>query len=252
MATIFASRSRPTQIRYTVENACFEFMSSGSHNQVADWAGSFRTYGDGDIQHSPTGAVRSGDFEDYLASLAIAIKEGKLGRLALDRLASHWPNPDNDTRIVWLEKLRYKHGVKTYYNYAERKVSKVADKRNDRRWKEVPTWADGSVEAICKLLAENEALNSSGLVYRYAAYENVRDAVCRLYNSYGWGDPTHAYFKVSNLADQAFKVVNCYVEAHRALQRAESGLDCYLHNRANEDEREAKAIDALGATACST
>lgn len=250
MRTIFASRLRPNEVRYTVEAASFEFMGRGGcPGKLSDWAGSFRTYGDGDIQHSPTGPVRTEDFEDYLASLAIALKERKFSHLALDRLVSHWPRPDNDTRIVWLEKLRYKYGVKTYYNYTDAKVSKVADKKNDRRWQEVPNWADGSVEAIYRLMSENEAYNGSGLILKYASYASIRDAVCRLYNSYGFGEAPHAYFKTTSLGDQAFKVVDAYVEARRAIQRAESGLDCYLHNRANEDEREAKAIDALASHA---
>jgi len=128
----------------------------------------FDTYGDGMVQHSHEAPLARSEALDYVASLASALVANH-SEDALACVEHNWPHPKQQIGrdlIVFAQGLRYKEDKRRYYNKCDRKVSAAESKRHDKRWDEVPSWADGSIKSVLALVnAEfNKPLETYGLV----------------------------------------------------------------------------------------
>ena len=154
----------------------YHSFDNGYFNQpgrcIAPEANEFQTYNDGMIQHSPLWCVSSDNIQDFLVSLLIFLK-GCHGTEELETVSQRWPNDDiSRDRVKFYESLKYdpEKYKQTLYNNETMKKSNAESKRHDRRWEEIPNFADGSFMAVFRFFLEshNSALD------RYAKYQNIR------------------------------------------------------------------------------
>lgn len=139
---------------------------------VAGWAGSYLAYNDGTIQHSGEGLVPAENLADYLGSLAQYLSNHPEARVTLAHKWPHRQMGDSHWKdIAFFASLKFREGKRQFYCRNEQKVSASESKRHDRRWEEVPPWADGSLKAIMGLCNTGD---HSALEW-YANYKLVRE-----------------------------------------------------------------------------
>ena len=94
--------------------------------------------GDWPTRHTPYGPLVSDRLEEFLYSLALYLKDKGPNPV----VSEFWPRPPKAETILRLHKLdKDKH---QYFNdYGE--ASNAKSKAHDRRWREVPPWANGTL-----------------------------------------------------------------------------------------------------------
>jgi hypothetical protein len=196
-----------------------------SYSKVAKWGYEYQTYGDGMTQHSMELAVHRNELLDFLVSLAIAAsKDSEI----VDHLSDYinWPDDICKDRIEFFSGLKYDENKVRYYNGVDLKVSTSESKRHDKRWEEVPSWADGSVESVCQFVNRSYW----ACLDRFSAYLQVRDAMN--YGSVeGWniGYPSEKDQDFSNV-HSAYYILDNLVRAKRMQESAKRGLECLRYN----------------------
>lgn len=131
----------------------------------------YETMGDGECQHTPAYRIGAGNFTDFCLSVAQYLLE----------------NPDCDIREYqlgltgvcqdaydFLRSVTYKEDKRQWYSLQLRKISGKDDKRFDKRWQEVPSWADGSVKSAYDLFRLNWECRKSFLE-RYATVQAFQE-----------------------------------------------------------------------------
>ena len=115
---------------------------------IAPEVNEYQTYGDGMTQHSKSWVVSSDNIQDFLVSLVVFLKDNPD---YIETVSGRWPHDEIPRdRVRFYEGLRYdpeKH--RQLYNNETKKKSSADSKRHDKRWQEVPNFADGSF--ICLL-----------------------------------------------------------------------------------------------------
>jgi hypothetical protein len=170
MTLSFPSLMHPETTGYTIHEGYGAFRWSEARSpHVADWAGRYDTYGHGIVQHSPEVTVGVDRMGDYCASLAtFAAGDGDAARL----VGRHWPAPLSRATIRFLLGIRHVEGKRRYFNRQELKVSSSESKRHDRRWMEVPDWADGTVKSAYMLF---DFPHPQSLLESWCRWSQVRD-----------------------------------------------------------------------------
>jgi len=140
---------------------------------------SFRydTYGDGMIQHSPFYRVSPDDAVDYLLSMARFLLDHPE-----DRDINSWLGDWDYQLFTFLQKLRHKEGKALYYSKSERKVTSAPAKQFDKRYEEVPEWADGLFGAVFRLCREDyfDPLTNLALAVQ------LRNWFGKMFNDWPW------------------------------------------------------------------
>jgi hypothetical protein len=250
----FPSLAEPDRIAYTLESDSMALWDSRRHGlHLADWAGEYLTYGDGMTQHAPLCAAAAERFGDYCASLATYILEDPNGREALAQLdkAGYWPRyrMPSTPRIMFAHGLRHKDredGKTVRYNVDDCKTSMAESKRHDRRWEDVPHWANGTLNSTLSLLKQFEG--RPGVIELYAVADQVRDKIAEITGD--WQEQTLVAIGVVKEEDR-YEFPECYRHADygfRALARLVAGygaeddarktLGCYRHNTGLNDQPE--------------
>jgi len=239
---LFRSTAHP-DLAYTWNAALPNSGLRYSNNQVSAYAGQFLVYNDWPTQHSPESLVPSESFPDYLHSLgtylfSLDVTSEEYQR-ALKILANWWPREGQGE-----EEAQFCCGVKqrgektTYFSRQERKISTSPSKRYDKRWEEVPSWADGSFKAefglVCNgrlphVLDRLQFAYDCVVAYRrsggYTSYNSAEEAVgCR------FDEVSSVYSAISGL-----------VAAYRRQVDAKRAWEIHCSNKAS---REAKAQQA--------
>jgi len=130
---------------------------------LSDCVGYYETYGDGTVQHSGESVATAVHFTDFCLSFAqwlIESPEARDGTHRFYRGSLGLERPNKET-LSLLDKIRWKgyDAKREYYSISERKLT-TADKRNDKRFHEVTTGADGSIQAhINHYLADQHGPN---------------------------------------------------------------------------------------------
>lgn len=248
----FPSVTNPAETGYTV----YASASDGpdvrrSPNALAPWAAAWPTYGDGMVQHGPDYPPQAEALGDFLGSLASYLADNPA---AVEVVARHWPRDAWAEDVRFYRSLRWKaEGKRKYYEPRERKVSTVEAKRHDKRWHELPEWADGSVGAIVGLVYKHSWVEP-GLIARLALYRAVKQAL-----DVQEGADAAPYFNAATALDasdkplmgsadreenwralQTFDAVDEFVRAFRARESAARSLDCWRANVANAARRAAE------------
>lgn len=213
-----------------------------SHTRACDWAKQYDTYGDGMTQHSNTYAVPLTNLGDFLASLATYLLSSDASDKDFETVAHKWPYPRYNftkQKIMFLQALRPKEGKKIYYNLGDCKVSTSDSKRHDKRWYEVPDWADGSCESIYALAFTIDLRTDyHDTLTKYAIFDFIRATVAEATDYYG----THprSWLKIEDRHfDQAFSAVHALAVAWRERDNGRRALDCYISNYSRREEQAA-------------
>jgi hypothetical protein len=222
----------------------WQFPRSG--DPLHDCAGWFQTYGDGMTQHSHASPIQRQDVLDYLASLAAYLVEHHDSE-TLECLAKDWPNPEcNVGRVSVTFALSVKrkettdkngYSKRQYYSMDARKVSTADAKRNDRRWEEVPEYANGTAQSACRLLYKSFHSPLDSYALAVFVKDVFYDETQRI-----WSQPDvarHVAFvaedadyrdaQVGNEIATAFYIVDGYAKIGRQLESLPRSWSC-LHN----------------------
>src|SRR3990167_3021974 len=127
---------------------------------VVDCMREYPTYGDGTVKHGASYKVRIENFVDCLISLYDYLTAGVNGNLVgtreevMKRIEAYWPHSHNpgDKKIAFFAGLKYVEGKRRFYDKDDMKVSSAPGKQYDKRWEEVPPWADGSFDATWRFV----------------------------------------------------------------------------------------------------
>ena len=138
----------------------------------------FLTYGDGNTQHSPRYLVATEYGIDVMASFASYLIENRDQWNDLDMYS--FGNKTNREEVAFFLKLKYNPDKRTYYDPSSRRKSTSESKAYDKRWFEVPTWADGSPDAIYRLLCKSYQT----YLDRFRLYDAIRDQVADITGCY--------------------------------------------------------------------
>lgn len=161
----FPSLGNPLQFGFVYESGAMDI-----HAEIESRFRMFHTYGDGMTQHSVDWSVRRENLVDYFYSLASVMATDKELADSCGYLFESGPDvPD----IVFASTVLYDEKRKRYYSLKERKVSSSGNKRNDRRWEEVPTWADGTPKSMYRLLLPDYAKGLMALEFATAIHDWV-------------------------------------------------------------------------------
>lgn len=242
---VFRSLHNPA-IAYTVHNSSTDLWDShyrNRHGALASWAGQFDVYNDFPVQHSHEICAPKSAFCDYCVSLADAATKDEsmrrelgakfyvVGRLLINERA--------ERRLVFFQGLRYKESKVQYYNAADCKVSAAPAKRHDKRWHEVPSWADGSVEACHRFMVGEGA----DFLESFALYSWIRDRVALLTDHYA--EHPAEYFKLDQATRShvhgAFAALISTITSAQELENAARQVKCYRHNAQMETANESAA-----------
>ena len=183
----------------------------------------FDTFGDGATQHSPEYSVSRDDCIDYWGSFAYHLRENSE---CIASLEYNWSNTISRRDVLFCAGLKWKEGKTVYYNKGEYKTSKAESKRYDKRWEQVPEWADGSVESIHRLLAKSYWCFTDS----FRAIGKIRHMLMEMDGPY-WFDFEKWYGnKDWHLAEQVLDTIQCFVDSYNYRKQADSALSCLDNN----------------------
>lgn len=240
MQARFLSLNHPKETGYLIDSNP-EYVYGGTKSAVS-WARKYDNYGDALTQHSGNQILQVIDLEDFFASLATHLlsEEGAEHR---EKVSDLWPQnyEISSERVVFLAGLRQKDDKPTYYSTTECKVSSNEKKQYDKRWIEVPEWADGSPAAVYRLAFEIEGGDFRDLLTRYSLYTMIRHTISDRLGYYGehpviWlcgeedAQSTRLHFS------QAFEAIDLLVQSERNARSAKRSLECYLSNTRSKRE----------------
>lgn len=164
----FVFRSIENQEHAYVWNEHTDYCHHG--NPIDHRAGFFMVYNDYPVQHSMESHVQRASLVDYIESMAIALKEGPSE--AREFVARTWRNHYDKRDFEFVASIKYREDKRQWYSTRERKVSSSDSKRHDKRWQEVPQFANQSFGACMRLL--------------YEGHETAIETACRAYNLVQW------------------------------------------------------------------
>lgn len=243
---VFRSQFHGDTLAYVWDLDRWEWRNQGIHGPAAQ----FQTYGDGMVQHSGEFAVGNEQLADFLISLSAHLLENPAD---VELVARRWPDVPTAARVEFFAKLRYDEKKRRYYNRSDLKVSTAESKRHDRRWEEVPTSADGSLEAVLRLCIGDERHTMLELLaIGLATTDNpeVYDCYDRRQLLKWLGADTE--FNRS-FVRSAFTAVQLAVDALQAAKQAKGHAECLENNiqrwRESEAEKAADAVEPAPETA---
>lgn len=246
----FPSIAQGDKFGYVVDND----MSGGLwdswyHNgdALASWAGKFQTFGDGMCKHSPTVCVQMGDAADYLFSLAkhcLGTQHNNEGPVLY--ISGSWRCVPSDEIIMFAAGLRYEADAakRVYVNILDCKKSTQDSKQHDKRWMELPSYADGSLIGIVKLLAQHahdgeflkqQRLRQLGVLIRARELLSERLQRYMSWDAVDLGIPANTVlvgcengYQTKDALEVAYKAVDGIVKARHLLWDAERFVARYV------------------------
>ena len=200
----------------------------------------YETLGDGMIAHTPSMDIAPERLTDYLQSalrFMFAEDQTKDSTLTYQMSCASRRGPCDEV-IAFAASIVAKeadkdYSTRRYYSISERKISKNSKLQYDKRYQEVPSWADGSAESIYRLLRSEWQDGFSAYCYAYNVRQWCVDhsLYCELPGSLmGW-------FRDDSEKDRslmyALRAVRCFADSIDALDNAKRSLQDY-ERRINE------------------
>jgi len=232
---------------YNATDSPFWYPRRG--NPLHDCAGYFETYGDGLCQHSGESAVQAHNALDYVASLAAYLMEhrtdGTLGEI-VGVLQQYWPTELHIGRQRMLFAMNLKaNGKRAWFSLSDQKVSAAASKQYDKRWTEVESWMDGTLESAYRLLNGDRddklwlymLADELAALWReehgqYCCHRGVCE-LCGIVEADANGY-NNKFNDIANQFSAAFDLVTRIVKAVKTLDDVQSSWNClennYVHN----------------------
>jgi hypothetical protein len=231
----FASIASPDKVAYTYDNNFHGvgFCAVNEHMRVYD------TYGDGMTAHSPAMPISIQRMADYLFSLAQAmLTDQDLRNDARYAITGGIPSKAD---LDFAFSVKFKEGKTRWYSRSERKVTSNPEKRHDKRYEEITSYHDGSIDGAFRVLAKDHyrGMESFALMHTVRKYVEDRDNTCHARTSgllkWELGDDSY-------ILDRAFEVCRDLILAYDLIDSSERGVKGFLRNL--EQEREEKGKDA--------
>lgn len=221
----FPSLTFPEKYGYLIADSFFDFNNLRG---IAAWCAIYETYGDGNIQHTPALPIRQELMADFLASFAKhCLEDEKL----LAHVESFWPRPVENSLFQFALNIKYVEDKTRYYSWDEQKISSADSKRHDRRWHEIPGWANGSPRAALQLIFQKSPHSE---IERYSAANQLSNYLRSLNQHVGYVEDWLDIKNVSPHLDWAFQAADQLVTSHRSRKRAIRGVEGYLQNIEND------------------
>lgn len=153
-------------------------------------------------------------------------------------LKDQWPGTLSRADVAFCAGLRYDEDKKRYYSLNQRKVSASESKKHDKRWKEVPAYADGSPASVYGLME----LGGQGLINAASDYTQIVDI---LYSLNGcWRGGLQDFLKIPASTYQticAFEALQATALAERAKETADRLLNTWIQGRERDEEKAREA-----------
>lgn len=239
----FASWGHGEAKAYTWHKSSFDTSWHCNHNgngrPLDDHAGYYLTYGDATVQHSHESAVQMDQWLDYLASLAKHLREYPDDVRTIE---SGWPRANfGRDKLAFARSVVFKEGKRRWYSVNEQKISASDSKRHDKRWEEVPEWADGGLVACYRMLVATYASS----LERYAVAALIKDyfneesvlyhvsdvlSTCGVLTKNDLGEAIDVKGREAFLYADVYRAVDYFVQAHRMHEAAVRSLDCLENN----------------------
>ena len=139
-----ALKSQQYAYSFGYDSDNYRYSSTG----LSQYCHRFDTYGDGMIQHSNFYGVSVAETEDFLHSMSDYL----LMHSEIDvKEFCEWSGPPDIRLFRFLASVKYRAGKPMYFSEDTQKVSSKDSLRHDKRYEEVPTWADGSFASVYRL-----------------------------------------------------------------------------------------------------
>ena len=208
-----------------------EYMRHG--DPIDHRAGWFMVYNDYPVQHSLESHVQRHNLVDYIESLALALKEGP--QVAREFVAQSWHRGCDKRDFEFVCGIKYRDDKTQYFCRNDRKVSASSTKRHDKRWDEVPSYANGSFSACMRLLYEGHEslLETANRAYLLMEYFNERDR-------WASGNCIAEYLNLPDLKDYPVRfrmslgAIQGYVKAVREVEYANRMVENCARRREQE------------------
>jgi len=193
----------------------------------------FVTFGDGMVQHSPLWLVEPGNTIDFLYSMAEHLLQNPK---EIEEAKSGWGYDEATSTISFLASIHWKEGKIRYYSFNELKISSSDSKKYDKRWTEVPQWADGTLASVYRLFLDNQRMDFFRQIHLLS---QIKDWFYDRDNS-SWsirGDehfswlldlaPGKDKWECWNEIVHAYKTVDCQVRAFYLTRGLQRQIDTY-------------------------
>jgi hypothetical protein len=191
----------------------------------------FQTYGDGLTQHAPSTPALKEDMADYLASLAswLVNNPGDIEEVR------RFYDPIQRRKVLFAATIKHKD-KRQWYSMVEEKVSSADSRRHDRRWNEVPDWANGSAEAIFRLCLADHW----GTLERYQAALQIEsmahDGSLDCWCPYDFAKKMIGYEGESTALKHAYGACRNLAESVACRRQADSCLQSYIEQTVKAEE----------------
>ena len=214
----------------------------------------FDVLGDGMCAHSPAWTITRQHFVDYCYSLADYLVKNPHKYVDCGMVKYEFLPDVYDERIAFAATVIYKDVSlkfkRQYYSLSEKKLSTAEKLRYDKRYEEVPSWADGTPEAVYRLLWLGcySPLQNLAIAKRvenwFHQHKDDYDSLDR-YAKIGWGieDTTERW-----AIQRALFVVQSVINALDTLSSTPRSVESYVYNWKNDQQRAAAATVPAEAT----
>ena len=208
---------------------------------AVEWGREYDTYGDGLTQHAYETGIAPDNLGDFLASLAQFLMDNQEEVAHIEKRWPHYYDVGRE-QVRFLMNLRPKDGKRLYFSATDLKVSSSDSKRYDKRWEEVPTWADGTPGAVSALaFMGGDKTDHRDVLEKFALYGYIRQIVAEENDGY-YGKSAMEWLNITTpYTDSAFAVMDRLIESFRKQKEAERILEGYKHNTSRKTEEEAAA-----------
>lgn len=234
----FASLKQPDKIAYSVLDSWDSVWNARGTAPLSLYLVQFDTYGDGLCQHGPERCVQWASLADACASLATAI--------LAEPTAPEWGKVSSSIRTATDATIRfcftvgYREDKPQWVNWNEGKVSTSPSRRHDKRWDEVPSWANKDAKTAYGLIAMRDdgmdwfdraflALRCRQLFYEHTNYWQDRYEILPAFRQL----PGCAESDANSEALPTFQAVEALQHALtvvRNIDLAKGQLSCALSN----------------------
>lgn len=192
-------------------------------------AGSYETYGDGGCQHTPLVACSYRQTTDYCLSLARFLLANPTVEA---RIGHHLFEPLLRDGVLFLAGVVYREDKRQWFNLVERKVSSAESRQHDKRWFQVPSWADGTVASavgLFNLTRPNE--RHLEVLETLALHEYFLGVLGSIANrGEGWEKITAYQTEIPGDFTAAFRALHYVVKSREDASTALRMAECCEHN----------------------
>ena len=250
MYTVIPSILNGEKIAYKVHSRFEDLWDSfrQANRPLDTHIGVFETYGDGTTQHSGEWPANNEQFTDFCLSFArwlinASPEEVKGTEIrSRDSIGIKKVAPD---LIDFLAKIQYRDDKRQYFSRSERKLTTSEKGRHDKRFLEVPSWANGSFRNVVSLYLLESNTDTSHMRW-YSTVYSIAHHMNATYNlnlsDEERGFNCAAIFPGDH--QEAFRALSFAFDAVEARDNSSRVIDCALSNMKHQQEREQAAVAA--------